>query len=113
LLGEGEDFCFVGFVLVTVIVTVGFAVGVAVFVAGIVVTLVFVVAVVVVVVVAVVVIVAVNVGVVAASTRSDWLIRVPDVVSTNFADIFPPGKDGNVTPESVFVRTKPEPVKQA
>jgi hypothetical protein len=56
--------------------------------------------------------VAVAVGdiVVAASTSSPFAISTPDVASTNVTTIFPPGKDGNVAPESVLVRIKPDPV---
>jgi hypothetical protein len=66
----------------------------------------------VVIVVVVVEIVAVAVGdiVAAARTRSPFAISTPDVASTNVTTIFPPGNDGNVAPESVLVRIKPDPV---
>ena len=65
-----------------------------------------------VIVVVVVEVVAVAVGdiVAAASTRSPFAISTPDVASTNVTTIFPPGNDGNVAPESVLVRIKPDPV---
>ena len=94
---------------VTVVVDVAVAVEVAVDVA-VVVTVGVDVDVVVVPVVAVPVGVAVTVRVAVPFTRSSPFISTPEVTSTNRTDILPAGSGRKVTPDSVLVRTKPEPV---